>query len=177
MKERPIKCNTEEVIAILDDRKFQIRKIFQLPKNYKWRKQDGFIVGDDILCPYGKPGDRLWVKEDWRELKCGSIDGYEADITWTHKDSIKHPANDLIIQYSRITLEIVNIRVERLQDISQLDIRAEGCNSNQLKNTYTPKRVANWFRIFWNLNHHINTWKANPWVWVIEFKRVHYQDV
>lgn len=134
-------------------------------------------------CPYGQPGDRLWVKETW----CGSMaDAYEykADghsyggVNPLWKSSLFMPR-----RASRILLEIVSVRVERVQDISHDDAVAEGVESVGGGRYWIAATDANaGFRpvgspekAYRDLWQHINgaeSWKANPWCWVVEFKRI-----
>jgi hypothetical protein len=157
------------------------------------------LPGNADLCPYGKPGGRLWVRETWycdhfevmrgpylkpddldiREaLEDGTLvygaDGlapYEQEQpTW--KPSIHMPR-----WASRILLEITAVRVERLQEISRADIRAEGlqCPPEMASDDASPN-YRDWFpaawRELWESINGAGSWTANPWVWVVEFKQV-----
>jgi hypothetical protein len=190
MKERPILFSGEMVRAILDDRKTMTRRVVK-PQP----EQDTdcpYHIGTGIerkarICPYGKPGDRLWVREtfcdrnnngeqikplyrsDGQEYEDG--DGWHFEPKW--KPSIFMPR-----MYSRITLEITNVRVERLQDISEEDSECEGISSSfgNWKN-YTDQSVVCQtskasFRTLWESINGPVSWGINPWVWVVEFKRV-----
>ena len=187
MKERPISATRPEVRAILDGRKTMTRRIVKPQpiggdKICKRGMGYGWIIGQlrdsenawrDLSCPYGQPGDRLWVRETWR-IPNGAPRGwvdYRADdaregFRW--RPSIYMPR-----WASRITLEITDIRVERLQDISEEDAQAEGV---KLHTEYIPMKVGfNHRQAFGGLWESINgpgSWDANPWVWAIEFKRV-----
>jgi len=140
---------------------------------------------DYNLCPYGKVGDLLWVRETWQAFKQVS---YEYD-EWAELESIKdmndnvyepvYKANNenfpekwfpsifMPKQYSRLTLEITNIRVERLQDISRGDCMAEGCPFPNIAKETSPVK---WYRELWQSLNGKDSWDKNPWVWVIEFK-------
>ncbi len=200
MKERPILFSTPMVQAILDGRKTMTRRVIDFKKIAKkagcskgtlaysntfnsWAVVDGNGSADMCLvnCPYGQPGDRLWVRETFAVSSSGSI--YRADtmldsctkgdISWKWKPSIFMPR-----WASRITLEITNVRVERLQDTSEDDARAEGVErfASGWKN-YTDfavvcqtARAA--FRTLWESINGPGSWNANPWVWVVEFRRI-----
>lgn len=185
MKERPILFSGEMVRAILDGRKTQTRRVLTGDFDGDFDR-DGWplVTWPSTGCltratpRYGGPGDRLWVRETWgvdaplddvrrayEDVTGGSLGAsvyYRADrvhentgLTW--KPSIHMPR-----WASRIILEITNIRVERVQDISQTDVMAEGTQGK---------------RSFANLWDSINAargygWDANPWVWVVEFRRV-----
>src|SRR3990167_8797724 len=136
-----------------------------------------------LLCPYGEPGDRLWVKEAWYTSK--KYDPLppakfpvEAKTIFRYLGSRAKPewagrtrsARFMPRWASRITLEIVNVRVERLQDISDNDALAECI-------LITPEGIPittprKWYGIYWNrLNAKRGwPWESNSWVWVIEFK-------
>ena len=180
MAEHPILFTGEMVRAILDGCKTQTRRIAKLPEN--WHRGYGafetnpngseeFIIHGDCgtettYCPHGKVGDTLWVKETWQKIGdypvcyragqsgCGACPNH----TW-------RPNIHMFRKYARIFLEITNIRVERVQDISESDAEAEGTNCDR---TYRED-----FRHLWDS---INAkrgygWAKNPWVWVIEFKK------
>ncbi|MCY1166937.1 hypothetical protein D9M73_68910 [compost metagenome] len=149
-------------------------------------------------CPYGRPGDRLWVREAWRvdvgfnDVPPRDIDAcatvfYEA--TDGPADGFKgrlRPGMFMPRWASRITLEITGVRVERLQDISEADAIAEGTELiDELRNP-TERRwraygnestesctsaVAS-YRTLWESINGAGSWDANPWVWVVEFRRV-----
>lgn len=129
------------------------------------------------FCRYGSVGDRLWVRETSAWLPDGlNADRehgrwvYRADhslpIRWTPAIHMKRCA-------SRIMLEITDVRVERLQDISNNDAKAEGYPAERAKLSGTSQIDAFiWFRDLWQSINSPTSWDANPWVWVIGFKRV-----
>jgi hypothetical protein len=137
------------------------------------------------ICPYGKPGDRLWVRETWRLydslVECACYDACECsrhhgkplyraslpDNEGPWKPSIHMPR-----WASRITLEVTEVRVERLKDISRGDCMAEGCPFPNVAGVFNP--VA-WYWALWSTINGPESWHANPWVWVIEFKRVNQE--
>ncbi len=136
-----------------------------------------------LKSPYGAPGDQLWVRESWRawsqyddwppsRLPPGVDVQYIADASapW----SSRHRSPRYMPRWaSRITLRITDIRVERLQDISEDDAKAEGVG---YKNPgYLPGTKGNWigsFAYLWNKINGAGAWESNPWVWVISFERV-----
>lgn len=137
-----------------------------------------------VRCPYGQKGDRLYVKETWShdcphcdDLKCGNPDHvwYRANESQIVADSFAGPASwrsPLFMPRwaSRITLEIVGVRVERVQQISELDCEAElGAPSHSLGNDAYPKFAALWDTINAARGY---SWATNPWVFVIEFRKV-----
>lgn len=156
--------------------------------------EDGEV---QFFSPYGAPGDRLWVREtwaqNWNQLSDTRMDRsyvYRADggpraqdngtdLPW--KPSIHMPR-----WVSRITLEITDVRVERLQDISEADAIAEGIENNprldpagtchwrvygaaQSTGTNLPERS---YESLWTSINGPGSWDANPWVWVVEFRKV-----
>jgi hypothetical protein len=145
------------------------------------------LPGNADLCPYGKPGNRLWVRETWARV--GNCDpGYLTfDATYpaclpAELENIQaaseirwKPSIHMFRRDSRILLEITDVRVERLQDISRADIRAEGLQcppelaSDDISPNYRDWYPAAW-RELWESTG--GDWEANPWVWVVEFKRV-----
>lgn len=174
------------------------------------RRYDGWedAHGKPYPCPYGKPGDRLWGRETWNALVPATVcfgpgeddwdwEAIEADyIPKEHPSSyggsIYYRANNtnqcqwwrpsifMPRWASRINLEVVNIRVEWLQDISEQDAVAEGWSGGEaarftatrLEHSASGLQAQEWFTRQWNL---INAkrgygWNTNPLVWVIEFK-------
>ncbi|KPB64282.1 Uncharacterized protein AC510_3513 [Pseudomonas amygdali pv. myricae] len=145
------------------------------------------LPGNADLCPYGKVGDRLWVRESWqadaqvndvapRELSHGEPLHYPADgaLRQTGCSMITpgktRPSIHMPRWVSRILLEITDVRVERLQDISEEQAKAEGPIWPVAEHLEMAWRVQ--FRTLWKSINGAENWKANPWVWVVEFKRV-----
>lgn len=138
----------------------------------------------DCHCPYGRTADRLWVRETWgtspsydylppNKLTRNSFptdaEGYAASATsdtWVIK---WRPSIHMPRWASRLTLEIVEVRVERLQDISEEDAKAEGCRPDNM-DTHGGARDV--FIELWESINGPGSWDANPWVWVIEFERI-----
>jgi hypothetical protein len=227
MKERQILFSAPMVRALLEGRKSQTRrivkhqgivdhpaipggKIIQLGGKQAWlNSQSDHPQHISKFCPYGQPGDRLWVRETWTKTTnvneypgwpdrpCTLVDDdpnyvvvYRADGEWEWLDNDgfltdeTHWKSSMFMPRwaSRILLEITDIRVERLIDISEEDAIAEGCNQNH--NGYfwagphkegglkqlTTARVA--YRDVWESINGAGSWGANPFVWVISFKRV-----
>ena len=198
MKERPILFSGQMVRAILEGRKTQTRRIVkpQPTKDYvTLMPLSGELVGvtkhggpiDNrgwLHCPYGKPGDRLWVRETHAWYDPAQTVYYKASETdWTYlpwRPSIHMPR-----WASRINLEVVSVRVERLQDISEEDAMSEGIESweergvddaqDYYRDYVTGGHVYNAkdsFRSLWQSINGPGSWEANPWVWVVEFKRI-----
>lgn len=176
--ERPILFSGDMVKAILEGRKTQTRRVVKVPRG----KENGVVTslnpdGMPILawgggawnkpslmevmdCPYGKPGDRLWVKEtQWR-------DGGYVHLSSRDNEG-KVPAIFMRRDESRIDLEIVHIAVERVQAITEADALAEGM-------PFTTNNTGWQFQMAWRkLNKKAPArWDDNPWVWVITFKRL-----
>lgn len=153
-----------------------------------------------IICPHGKPGDRIWVRETWARY---NIDQNSHDIAYratTPEDWPEEgrwrPSIHMPRWASRILLEITNVRVERLNAISEEDAQREGVHTEVWDQTVVARNYAArdeffqfWsedmphyvemnqlyrssFRSLWESIYGAENWLANPWVWVIEFKRV-----
>lgn len=206
MKARSIIFNSEMVRAILKNRKTQTRRA--IPQRVLFGDGINFPTDKWLIehCPFGQPGDRLWVKETfWLE---GDTDGDEYKSFYVHGSPSecegfckiaycatdkepkewhngystgeaykKHPSIHMPRWASRITLEIINIRVERLQEISEEEAEAEGallmgCNDER----GDERNYIEGFQEIWN-SHYSKTfpWSSNPWVWVIEFRRIDEQ--
>ena len=163
------------VRAILEGRKTQTRRIIKKVKE----GPDGFLVPDNgkkIVCPYGQPVDRLWVRETW--ARNGLRVWFKAsdpqlDFKW-------HPSIHMKRGYSRIDLEVLKVGVERLQDISEEDAKSEGVEpakvfqKNIIKNFLLESRGEYYggFQQIWRRINGGGSWEINPWVWVVEFRRV-----
>lgn len=185
VKERPILFSAPMVRAILEGRKTQTRRVMK-PQPYKPSDSNEYAI-KSLVSPFGQPGDRLWVRETWSlcqsEDKCPVEDkvAYMADLKdwkgvypygWSGKWS---PSIHMPRWASRILLEITDVRVERLQDISNDDVRAEGVECPYPPEVYCEKGYQDHFRELLATIHKpdsLNGWKANPWVWVITFKRL-----
>ncbi len=201
MKERPILFSGEMVRALLDGRKTQTRRVVKpqpVEANGVWggnylKPPEGH--GRDIDCPYGERGDRLWVREHHARVAANPfcVPHYFANGPMPTMDA-RHDAG-LLRSYpsihmprwaSRITLEIVSVRVERLQHISAKDAIAEGIriekgsglidgedcymmtsNSGYMRG---PLGAIAAYRDLWESINGPGSWEKNPWVWVIEFK-------
>lgn len=186
MKERPIIMGAESVRAILEGRKTQTRRVVKHIPALGWvedwcHRIDNadlkHIVGDyRRFCPYGKVGDRLWVRETWSEYSQFSTSG-GIDV-WKCYKADDSDINDYIDwkspifmsrSMSRITLEIIDIRVERVQDITPEDALKEGfCNYGTDVDTLDAFCEA-WQKLNSKRGY---PWESNPWVWVVEFKVV-----
>jgi hypothetical protein len=255
MKERPILFSAPMVHAILEGRKTQTRRMVKGQEFWgefsrsarpidsgMWRVegcepinedlQGNKVTFVDVRCPYGQPGDRLWVRETWqyydwtedgmpwiRYCADGKTIIRSANVPdeWSEKisgiwESLSDPANYDIDQRaadrrwrpsihmprwaSRITLEITGVRVERLNDISEQDAIAEGLKAitkdGSLVKYGIPDRDGlpgadddgwpwkKWctdprgaFFGLWESINGAGSWRQNPLVWVVEFKRVH----
>lgn len=213
--DRPILFSGPMIRAILDGQKTQTRRVVKnQPADaegcegqvagpvcldmepwthfFRWLLPSGISAG--FLCPYGQPGDRLWVRETW------GLHG-RGDYTWWCRDSIKgRTADDLLCSYelayaadatseydhwrpsihmprwaSRLTLEVTSVRVERLQDITEDDARAEGAAaepSEALADSPVGLSAREAFADLWSSINGSESWASNPWVWVVNFKRV-----
>jgi hypothetical protein len=137
-----------------------------------------------MKCPYGEPGDRLWVRETFCDISTDHrpVWFYRADGD-EKPDWVKHwkPSIFMPREASRITLEIVSVRVESLQAISGRDAIAEGIDSVQMPtgavmyDDYMERgamvaRPVSSYATLWDLINGPGSWATNPFVWVIEFK-------
>jgi len=221
MKERGMIFNGEMVRALLDDRKTQTRRPVRFPvldKNLGCELAGNELAGElsagnYLNSAFGKPGDRIWVREAYRfpaslddvsptgvgEMAVAT--GYRKpwaptfyEFTGTFSDGWTgfetppkvsgagklRPSIHMPRWASRITLEITDVRVERLNSIHDVDAMREGvqnlttCSHADfgipgVVNAQHPVRA---FQLLWESIYGADNWKANPWVWVIEFKRV-----
>lgn len=209
IKERPIIFSAEMVKAILEGRKTQTRRVLKLSfyeSNFTesgvvqlanrlwriWASCDGATLTEDLNCPYGTPGTRLWVREAWQawaeydhlkpsgipqEKMAGRVNYLANGNKW---DARYRHARFMPRWASRIMLEITSVRVERLQDISEDDAKAEGMIAVptggaevwQMRNPAPAVSYRHGYCFLWHSIHGVNSWGQNPWVWVIEFRRL-----
>jgi len=166
MKERPILFSGPMVRAILEGRKTQTRRIVK-PQPLRDRGVMAFNDGEhpQMRCPYGKPGDRLWVRETW----CPDVEPYTFRYKADGDEPLERwrPSIHIPRWASRITLEVVSVRVERLQNISEDDALAEGITLVERGTSPVDQ-----FNKLWESINGPGSWEANPWVWVVEFKRI-----
>lgn len=123
--------------------------------------------------PYGKIGDQLWVRETFAVCADSNI-FYKADGKPDPWDGVKwKPSIHMPRLASRITLEITDVRVERLNDITDADALAEGvANERQRDSTWYAGKAVSMFRDLWESINGEDSWNQNPWVWAITFKRI-----
>jgi hypothetical protein len=216
MKERPIIFSAPMVRAILEGRKTQTRRIIKSPNEItrichafdnKWIRMVRSSKDILINCPYGKPSDRLWVREthaivprtayaksDGAHQILRPDDNHDAAIYrygWERSEGgIRwRPSIHMPRWASRINLEITGVRVERLQDISEEDAKSEGIHSIPFRPEDGWPICDGWtwlkddgesplyhkpseaYKHLWESINSKGSWEANPWVWVIEFKR------
>lgn len=220
VKERPMLFSALMVRALLDGSKTQTRRVAKFkPRTagcnlsfsamrvghyMTGNPRAGFVLhsgaGDStfpLVCPYGQPGDRLWVRETLGHhadkghyyaatgMHVGPLLDYEREPS----PSVGIPARTIPSIHmprwaSRILLEIVSVRVERLNDCSAADARAEGVAPDQVRQIsvfgandveraaiYRLAAIRPYERLWESING-AGSWAANPWVWVVEFKRV-----
>lgn len=197
MKERPILFSAPMVRALLAGTKTQTRRAIKAPASVtsfqhfdgvRWDRMQGTQRGDTINCPYGQPGDQLWVRETFRRdldrLHSRKLIEYAADDQWRDAGQASafdfpdigwRPSIHMPRSASRITLEVTGVRIERLQDISEADALAEGVNvhpdhhGKPRTSIYSPVQA---YRDLWEQINGPGSWDANPWVWVVEFKHL-----
>ena len=223
MKVRPMLFSAPMVRALLDGSKTQTRRVVKPQpamngKWMEWRNGKGVLITEQNtawtpfdkgfrsaidqnphFCPYGQPGDRLWVRENgWERPERTPKMMREGADTWepyyfdadglTDQDSEdfkawgfkRRPSIHMPRTASRITLEITGVRVERLQEISEADARAEGARecdpvSGREVLLAGPSQRGSFvlhYRDIWEKINGEGSWEANPWVWVVEFKKV-----
>lgn len=207
-KERPILFSTAMVQALLEGRKTQTRRVVKDHAPFETTSSEiqeslELIGWEELVngvlfprCPYGKVGDRLWVRESfWQE---GSYTRYKADGRHTSEYARWKPSIHMPRTACRLVLEITDVRVERLHDISADDAKAEGVPEDM---TYVPVQIGqeamealkagghtsfmermvnppitqDWRQGFFRLWETINgkqSLEQNPWVWAVSFKVV-----
>lgn len=218
MRERPILFSGPMVRAILEGRKTQTRRVAKksvrhpdlgnlyTPGALVLEHEPQHVI--ERACPYGQPGDRLWVREATIKVEDHGYEGpvyVESDEGRACLDGGLAPDPDDCVEvepyelrirpsihmprsYCRIVLEIVSVRVERLQDINDADAQAEGVEGHYVEDGWywrnyllsdadaavSPMLTSaeDSFRSLWESINGAGTWAANPWVWAVEFRRI-----
>jgi hypothetical protein len=185
MKERPILFSAPMVRAILAGTKTQTRRIVKKTEAVSF-DEDGRL--SFLPCPYGQPRDLLYVREgfsythDCTKDDVGAPVWYWADGNPDHGDFTRpKPSIHMPRWASRIMLEIISVRVQKLQNISEADSRAEGIIDGGCLNCGNPEPCGcdnpapdardSFCRLWQSINGELS-WHENPWVWVVEFKRI-----
>jgi hypothetical protein len=204
-KERPILFSGPMVCAILDGSKTQTRRVANHPlaqsavriNSYMGQGEFDCIFSDDtggiICCPHGTPGDRLWVRETWavqHEYDAAAPSEIGASARWHYAATEdlgglrKRPSIFLPRRGSRILLEVTDVRVQRLQDISEDDARAEGAAfhdgrpighhgwRHDINHGVVHSTARDSFMWIWERINGAGSWNANPWVWALTFRRL-----
>jgi hypothetical protein len=224
MTERPILFSGPMVRAVLDGTKTQTRRAVKpSARQTQWLSGATFTASPRltialskgrlgaacqhplggpltwIACPFGSPGDRLWLRETWWHGPQPDRAEYDADfdddatLSALAYGAKRKPSIHMPRWASRITLEITDVRVEQLRDISEEDARAEGvspcarCDGrgiDPVRVVHDPEWCAECgggsqgmtardeFAWLWDSLNPTASWEMNPWVWVLEFKRV-----
>ena len=182
MKETGLMFKAPLVRALLEGRKTQTRRIAKPVRHPDLGNvySPGALVLEhepqhviNRACPYGQPGDRIYVREtfsqhpEWGQLafradgeEFEDADGWLWEPKW-------QPSSQMPKELARIWLEITGVRVERLQDISTEDCISEGLNAT-LREYDAEVNLRDQFQELWESTG--GDWDANPWVWVIDFK-------
>ena len=180
MTERPILFSAPMIRAIVECRKTQTRRVIK-PQPHSHPTQVACLVWEtsqgQFKSPYGQPGDKLWVKETFLPRLQNTAAIYRADLNEPEASGIGalyggwKPSIFMPRWASRITLEVVSVKVERVQEISEQAAASEGIQS------ITPdwkKNPVGVFAVLWdaiNANRGFG-WDNNPWVWTVEFKLI-----
>ncbi|WEJ19329.1 hypothetical protein N0B28_13545 [Pseudomonas sp. SD17-1] len=208
-KERPILFSGPMVRAIVAGRKTVTRReikprmrssdtqfeLHQQPDG-SWRPlhtfdescMDAHGTEHPIVCPYGQIGDRLWVREAWAQINVAQAPG-ESWVVYRECDNRTDyggpwkPSIHMRRRDSRILLEVIDVRVERLQDISEQQALAEGVrlytDHAECGDWYHVEGIETYsadprksFELLWTGINGAESWPSNPWVWIVEFRRI-----
>lgn len=198
MKERGILFSAPMVRALLEGSKTQTRRALKsIPPGWP-----------EAACPYGQPGDRLWVRETFFAFGCWKTrdnvkenreEWYFVDMTLESGLTYQYAAEPLNVALaagrgraapawfkrpaifmprvaSRLLLEVASVRVERLNDCSEADAAAEGRQRSAAASedpAVHATAARDWYRALWEEINGVGSWDGNPFVWVVEFRRVH----
>lgn len=206
VKARPILFSAPMVRALIAGTKTQTRRVCKpameqalsyvatIPGADAWGDEEG--LGTTFYCPYGKPGDLLWVREAWavkrhepclaherdyQELisptirfladrECRKIDGNRTSGLGIYRGPVEkgRPSIHMPRWASRLTLRITDVRVQRLQNISEFDSVSEGVETRHP----CVQSVIDFGRLWVEINGP-DSWTANPWIWALTFEVLH----
>ncbi|MGJ7544589.1 hypothetical protein [Variovorax sp. LT1R16] len=199
MRERPILFSAPMVRPVLAGTKTQTRRAMRdqvVPPGTVQMARPGYceIVNEHgvhipgFYCPYGKPGDRLWVREAWSHAEFKGARGEIAAVPerfqhpnfchysaeWQHSKMRWTPGIHMPRWASRILIEINDVRVERLQDISEADALAEGVRHSYGEPFDTTHTISDRrrYELLWEQINGSGSWATNPWVWAVSFHRL-----
>jgi hypothetical protein len=188
-RDYPILFDTEMVQAILSGTKTATRRLFKSPLSIamepaheiwhdggEWitRLKNGQCLKYPIVCPYGEPGDYLWVKETW--APAFSDIAYKADyseevLSEKRNQGLWHPSIHMPKTAARLWLQITDIKAQRIQTVTEEEAREEGTKPAEVygmgeigKKTFREGFIAKWHTIYG-----IEKYFENPWVWAIKF--------
>jgi hypothetical protein len=189
-RDYPILFDTQMVRSILSGNKTQTRRLFKSPllkvvepaakifyDDNIWLAQlkNGQSVNYPIVCPYGEPGDLLWVKETWAPAI--SDIAYKADyskvvLSEERNNSVWHPSIHMSKTAARIWLQITSIEAQRVQSISEEDAKAEGVGVTKIFgfNEIGQSNFRKGFFSKWISIYGIESYYENPWIWAIKFR-------
>ena len=190
---KPILFNTQMVQAILEGRKTTTRRIIKVNNSLEFMgfKEGKALLGkgccihETIKAPY-MPGDILYVRETWKqyEKRVGRGNQCHLEKFYGYKTDESNPKNPSEFYdgnwkpsihmpkvAARIFLKVIGVRVERLQDIAEQGIKAEGIAEEW------PPHAMDKFQELWDSTTKEYKWRLNPWVWVIEFERIEKSEV
>ena len=216
MRERPILFSGPMVRAILAGTKTQTRRVAKpvrhpdlgnvyTPGALALEREPQHVI--DRTCPYGQPGDRLWVRATWNRFEpwsgthyAANYDGFgigpddDPDHIPDHKVRWR-PSIHMPRAACRLVLEVTGVRVERLQDMTLDDLCEEGISELLEDPDSVPGRAFSraehaaiggvpmqhipemyGFAALWDSLNGSSSWSANPWVWVVEFRRAGTKD-
>lgn len=216
MKERPILFTPENAQKVFDGVKTQTRRIVKLPSllwDYPQMNGHGMAVfldstranpydnALDVACPYGQPGDRLWIRECWADVntESGPAFQYRSGFLKFCQDEVfpveyaRYPGSQFTMWCSdlmrgepdhrwrsamhmyryacRTVVELTEVRVERVQEITEEDAKAEGCEPH-FPSGVDGKIYRRPFNCLWESIHGTGSWEMNPWVWVLTMRKV-----
>jgi hypothetical protein len=180
------------VNALLDGTKTQTRRIAKLNVagrvekcGRNWHVEDAAAV---MACPYGEPGDSLWVRESFRKIMGDTHGWIETDYRATYQNGYRlgdtfakpkwTPSIHMPRAASRITIKITDVRLEPLINISPEDATAEGWPGPDADNSIRSSYPIGWYAHLWDqINGKTAPWVSNPWVWVVCFQVVGSRNV
>lgn len=154
---------------------------------YAFHRSNSNMVTNILKCPYGEPGDYLYVRETWAKSSLLQVFYYKAKYEERFGVNRWRPSMHMPKEAARIWLKVVEVRIERLKSITQLDAKNEGViqtrsglykNYQKVKGSVdSPTSPLSSFITLWDSVNGAGAFHSNPWVWVVKFKKVNNPNV
>lgn len=176
MKETELLFEAHTVRTILEGRKTQARAIIEpqplinkAGKPY-WRTRHNTPQLVSVnACPFGRMGDRLWVREAYTASGLDGMETYYRATSLGEDISLDLGGEKKAHESLNFTLDVIGVQVDRLHNISHAECLAEGYPNTEVSDEREKTAALDWYRLLWDAENGYGAWAENPWVWVLSF--------